>query len=124
MLQFKDIGFNPNEVEKQITKIYKRLGNSDEERKLREHIEGIFTQIDFSKLKKNFDDALKLISGEISGYKEKYNLYEQLLGLTGDKDLSLNIAFGGDMEAIGGGIVEKIKQGIKDALKELSLIHI
>ncbi|MBQ6791992.1 MAG: hypothetical protein IJO84_01300, partial [Butyricimonas sp.] len=27
-------------------------------------------------------------------------------------------AFGGDMEAIGGGIVEKIKQGIKDALKE------
>ena len=66
----------------------------------------------------NFDDALKLISGEISGYKEKYNLYEQLLGLTGDKDLSLNIAFGGDMEAIGGGIVEKIKQGIKDALKE------
>lgn len=118
LLQFKDIGFNPNEVEKQITKIYKRLGNSDEERKLREHIEGIFTQIDFSKLKKNFDDALKLISGEISGYKEKYNLYEQLLGLTGDKDLSLNIAFGGDMEAIGGGIVEKIKQGIKDALKE------
>lgn len=118
LLQFKDIGFNPNEVEKQITKIYKRLGNSDEERKLREHIEGIFTQIDFSKLKKNFDDALKLISGEISGYKEKYNLYEQLLGLTGNKDLSLNIAFGGDMEAIGGGIVEKIKQGIKDALKE------
>ena len=118
LLQFKDIGFNPNEVEKQITKIYKRLGNSDEERKLREHIEGIFTQIDFSKLKKNFDDALKLISGEISGYKEKYNLYEQLLGLTGDKDLSLNIAFGGDMEAIGGGIVEKIKQGIKDALNE------
>lgn len=118
LLQFKDIGFNPNGVEKQITKIYKRLGNSDEERKLREHIEGIFTQIDFSKLKKNFDDALKLISGEISGYKEKYNLYEQLLGLTGDKDLSLNIAFGGDMEAIGGGIVEKIKQGIKDALKE------
>ena len=118
LMQFKDIGFNPNEVEKQITKIYKRLGNSDEERKLREHIEGIFTQIDFSKLKKNFDDALKLISGEISGYKEKYNLYEQLLGLTGDKDLSLNIAFGGDMEAIGGGIVEKIKQGIKDALKE------
>lgn len=118
LMQFKDIGFNPNEVEKQITKIYKRLGNSEEERKLREHIEGIFTQIDFSKLKKNFDDALKLISGEISGYKEKYNLYEQLLGLTGDKDLSLNIAFGGDMEAIGGGIVEKIKQGIKDALKE------
>lgn len=118
LMQFKDIGFNPNEVEKQITKIYKRLGNSDEERKLREHIEGIFTQIDFSKLKKNFDDALKLISGEISGYKEKYNLYEQLLGLTGDKDLSLNISFGGDMEAIGGGIVEKIKQGIKDALKE------
>lgn len=118
LMQFKDIGFNPNEVEKQITKIYKRLGNSDKERKLREHIEGIFTQIDFSKLKKNFDDALKLISGEISGYKEKYNLYEQLLGLTGDKDLSLNIAFGGDMEAIGGGIVEKIKQGIKDALKE------
>lgn len=118
LLQFKDIGFNPNEVEKQITKIYKRLGNSDKERKLREHIEGIFTQIDFSKLKKNFDDALKLISGEISGYKEKYNLYEQLLGLTGDKDLSLNIAFGGDMEAIGGGIVEKIKQGIKDALNE------
>ena len=118
LMQFKDIGFNPNEVEKQITKIYKRLGNSDEERKLREHIEGIFTQIDFSKLKKNFDDALKLISGEISGYKEKYNLYEQLLGLTGDKDLSLNIAFGGDMEAIGGGIVEKIKQGIKDALNE------
>lgn len=118
LMQFKDIGFNPNEVEKQITKIYKRLGNSEEERKLREHIEGIFTQIDFFKLKKNFDDALKLISGEISGYKEKYNLYEQLLGLTGDKDLSLNIAFGGDMEAIGGGIVEKIKQGIKDALKE------
>lgn len=118
LMQFKDIGFNPNEVEKQITKIYKRLGNSDEERKLREYIEGIFTQIDFSKLKKNFDDALKLISGEISGYKEKYNLYEQLLGLTGDKDLSLNIAFGGDMEAIGGGIVEKIKQGIKDVLKE------
>lgn len=118
LMQFKDIGFNPNEEEKQITKIYKRLGNSDEERKLREHIEGIFTQIDFSKLKKNFDDALKLISGEISGYKEKYNQYEQLLGLTGDKDLSLNIAFGGDMEAIGGGIVEKIKQGIKDALKE------
>ena len=118
LMQFKDIGFNPNEVEKQITKIYKRLGNSEEERKLRERIEGIFTQIDFSKLKKNFDDALKLISGEISGYKEKYNLYEQLLGLTGDKDLSLNIAFGGDMEAIGGGIVEKIKQGIKDALKE------
>ena len=118
LTQFKDLDFNPNEVEKRISKVYKKLGNSEEEKRLKEHIESVFTDIDFSKLKKNFDETLKFITSEVSSYKEKYSVYEKLLGITGDRNLSLNIAFGGDMEAVGGGIVEKIKQGINEALKE------
>lgn len=108
------IDFNEKDVESRAKDIISKISAISKK-------EGEKTQFSFDKwfggdktdkiidnLKKTFDAILK----EVDSYKGKYDLYEQLFGITGNKEMSISLAFNGDMEALGGGIVDSIKDGI------------
>lgn len=113
-----DIQFEPNKVKDRLQTVMNeiaKLPKSPELEKLNKAIQASFTDIDYTDAKKNFDKFLNDLMKELDSYKGKYNFYEQLLGITGDQDLAVNLAFNGDFDKVGEGIVEQIKQGMVDA---------
>lgn len=117
------IDFNEKDVETRAKDIISKISAISKK-------EGEKTQFSFDKwfggdktdkiidnLKKTFD----AISKEVDSYKGKYDLYEQLFGITGNKEMSISLAFNGDMEALGGGIVDSIKDGIMKAASDTKL---
>lgn len=113
-----DIQFEPNKVKDRLQTVMNeiaKLPKSPELEKLNKAIRVAFTDIDYTDAKKNFDKFLNDLMKELDSYKGKYNFYEQLLGITGDQDLAVNLAFNGDFDKVGEGIVEQIKQGMVDA---------
>lgn len=91
---------------------------------------------------KKADEELKKIEKYLSQYKEKYNLYEQVFEITGDKGKSAEIAFGDPSASVttyidamkeklkgmsGGGIYEellkadqsKLPDGVRDLVKQI-----
>ena len=53
--------------------------------------------INYDNVKKGVDDALKEIEKYISESGKKWDLYRQLFDITGNKEQSMSIAFGGDI---------------------------
>lgn len=53
--------------------------------------------INYDNVKKGVDDALKEIEKYISESGKKWNLYRQLFDITGNKEQSMSIAFGGEI---------------------------
>lgn len=53
--------------------------------------------INYDNVKKGVDDALKEIERYISQAGEKWDLYRQLFDITGNKEQSMSIAFGGEI---------------------------
>lgn len=111
------IDFNEKDVEARAKDIISKIAAISKK-------EGDKTQMSFDKwfggdktdkiidnLKKTFDAITK----EIDSYKGKYDFYEQLLGITGDQNLAVNLAFNGDFEKAGKGIIEQIQQGMVEA---------
>lgn len=89
--------------------------SKDGKDKIKKIIEGDLASINYTEAKKNFDRFLTDLTQELDSYKNKYNFYEQLLGITGDQDLAVNLAFNGNFEKAGEGIVEQIQQGMLKA---------
>lgn len=124
-----DIQFEPDKVRERLQIVMNDIGKlpqSPELEKLKKSIQSTFTDIDYTDAKKNFDKFLSDLTKELDTYKDKYNFYEQLLGITGDQDLAVRLAFNGDFEKAGKGIIEQIQQGMLDAAKgsDLSLDQI
>lgn len=119
-----DIQFEPNKVRERLQSIMNeitKLQQSPELDKLKISIQSAFTDIDYTDAKKNFDKFLTDLTQELDSYKNKYNFYEQLLGITGNQDLAVNLAFNGNFEKAGEGIVEQIQQGMLKAASSTGL---
>lgn len=119
-----DIQFEPDKVRERLQMVMNDIGKlpqSPELEKLKKSIQASFTDIDYTEAKKNFDQLLDDLTKEIDTYKDKYNFYEQLLGITGDQNLAVNLAFNGDFEKAGKGIIEHIQQGMIDAASDTGL---
>ena len=63
----------------------------------------------------SIETKMKDIEDELSTYKPQWNLYKQLLGITGDKTTSLQAAFGNVNAKT---LIEYQKDEIAKALKE------
>lgn len=113
-----DVQFEPDKVRERLQMVMNDIGKlpkSPELEKLKKSIQVAFTDIDYADAKKNFDQFLSDLTKELDTYKDKYNFYEQLLGITGDQNLAVNLAFNGDFEKAGKGIIEQIQQGMVEA---------
>lgn len=72
--------------------------------------------INYDNVKKRVDDALKEIERYISQAGEKWDLYKKLFEATGNKSLSMNIAFGGSVSF--DSFVEDLQNQLSEALKK------
>ena len=72
--------------------------------------------INYDNVKKGVDDALKEIDRYISQAGEKWDLYKKLFEATGNKSLSMNIAFGGSVSF--NSFVEDLQNQLSEALKK------
>lgn len=72
--------------------------------------------INYDNVKKGVDDALKEIERYISQAGEKWDLYKKLFEATGNKSLSMNIAFGGSVSF--NSFVEDLQNQLSEALKK------
>lgn len=72
--------------------------------------------INYDNVKKGVDDALKEIEKYISQAGEKWDLYKKLFEATGNKSLSMNIAFGGSVSF--NSFVEDLQNQLSEALKK------
>lgn len=81
-------------------------------------IEQAIANIKFDKVKSDLEDALKKISEDIKHSEEAQNFYQDILGLTGDKDLatSMSISVYGD---VGEEFKDRIKKQLVDSLSSL-----
>nr|DAV89664.1 MAG TPA: tail tape measure protein [Bacteriophage sp.] len=119
-----NIQFEPDKVRERLQMVMNDIGKlpqSPELEKLKKSLQSTFTDIDYADAKKNFDQFLGDLTKELDTYKDKYNFYEQLLGITGDQNLAVNLAFNGDFEKAGKGIIEQIQQGMLEAAADTDL---
>lgn len=72
--------------------------------------------INYDNVKKGVDDALKEIERYISQAGEKWDLYKKLFEATGNKPLSMNIAFGGSVSF--NSFVEDLQNQLSEELKK------
>lgn len=72
--------------------------------------------INYDNVKKGVNDALKEIEKYISQAGEKWDLYKKLFEATGNKSLSMNIAFGGSVSF--NSFVEDLQNQLSEALKK------
>lgn len=72
--------------------------------------------INYDNVKKRVDDALKEIERYIPQAGEKWDLYKKLFEATGNKSLSMNIAFGGSVSF--NSFVEDLQNQLSEALKK------
>lgn len=72
--------------------------------------------INYDNVKKGVDDALKEIERYISQAGEKWDLYKKLFEATGNKSLSMNIAFGGSVSF--NSFVEDLQNQLSEVLKK------
>lgn len=72
--------------------------------------------INYDNVKKGVDDALKEIERYIPQAGEKWDLYKKLFEATGNKSLSMNIAFGGSVSF--NSFVEDLQNQLSEALKK------
>jgi hypothetical protein len=71
--------------------------------------------INYDNVKKGVDDALKEIERYISQAGEKWDLYKKLFEATGNKSLSMNIAFGGEVSFKS--VVDDLRNQLSKALE-------
>lgn len=119
-----DVQFEPDKVRERLQMVMNDIGKlpqSPELEKLKKSLQSTFTDIDYTDAKKNFDQFLSDLTKDIDAYKDKYNFYEQLLGITGNQNLAVNLAFNGDFEKAGKGIIEQIQQGMLEAAADTDL---
>ncbi|PXV62380.1 hypothetical protein CLV62_12069 [Dysgonomonas alginatilytica] len=83
---------NVDVLDKHILKIGKKNADTAENVRLTWNKE--LGSIQIETLSKNADKELKKIEKQLSQYKDKYNLYEEIFGITGDKGQAAQIAFG------------------------------
>lgn len=94
---FKDNGLETALIDS-LNKIQNR--NTDAARKVRETWNKELRNIKTDELTKNIRKELSNIQDYVDRYVSQYNLYEQLFGMTGRKDLSWSIAFDADVQGL------------------------
>lgn len=88
--------------------------SKDGKDKIKKAIEADLANIDYTEAKKNFDKFLNDLTKELDTYKDKFNIYEQILNLGGSEDLAINLS-GVDS----GNLVDSIKTTILKAVQEV-----
>lgn len=112
-----DIQFEPNKVRERLQMVMNDIGklpSSPELEKLKKSIQVVFTDIDYTDAKKNFDQFLNDLTKEIDSYKEKFNIYEQILNLGGSEELAINLSGVED-----GNLVDEVKKMTLKAVSEV-----
>ena len=93
-IKYSNVGYTPDGFLKSIQDIYDKLGGTDAQKKLKENIEDMFSNVDFNKVKKDVDLLTKDIASYIEDNKERWDLFNKLFESTGDKERSFELAFG------------------------------
>lgn len=111
------IDFNEKDVEARTKDIISKITaiSKTEGEKTQKSFDKWFARDQTSEIIDNLKKTFDAITKELDTYKDKYNFYEQLLGITGDQNLAVNLAFNGNFEKVGEGIVGQIKQGMVNA---------
>ena len=94
---FKDNGLETALIDS-LNKIQNR--NTDAARKVRETWNKELRNIKADELTKNIRKELSNIQDYVDRYVSQYNLYEQLLGTTGNRNLSFRLAFDSDTQGL------------------------
>lgn len=94
---FKDNGLETALIDS-LNKIQNR--NTDAARKVRETWNKELRNIKADELTKNIRKELSNIQDYVDRYVSQYNLYEQLLGTTGNRNLSFRLAFDADTQGL------------------------
>lgn len=113
--------FNPDDYKKYLQAIYTQLGNSPEQKKIKEALAELFSDIDFGEAKKGVDEIIKKVGSEIDKFKDSYDFYEKLLGAGEDKQTAIKIAFGVEFTGNEIDLGKKLSEMVKDASKKVGL---
>lgn len=90
------ISFSEEELNKQILALIARAEQTPGVKKIGASWAANINKGFYEGFNQTYESAIKAIEQTISDYKPKYDLYEKLLGLTGDRKKSSQLAFGKD----------------------------
>ena len=92
--RFKGLSFDPDGVRDSLLEVYSKLGDTDAQKKVKESITSMITDIDFEKVKEATDKLAKDTSRYIEDNKERWDIFDKLFEQSGDMELSFKLAFG------------------------------
>lgn len=116
--KFKGIGFNPDAVKDMLNDLYKQLGDTEAQKKVKESITSMLTDIEFNDIKDNVDKLAKDTSDYINRSKERWDLFDKLFEQSGDRTLSFTLAFGTEDDEGGKNFVDSMEKKLLELTKD------
>ena len=116
--KFKGIGFNPDAVKDMLNDLYKQLGDTEAQKKVKESITSMLTDIEFNDIKDNVDKLAKDTSDYIDRSKERWDLFDKLFEQSGDRTLSFTLAFGTEDDEGVKNFVDSMEKKLLELTKE------
>lgn len=103
--------------------VLKRLGNTEEQRKLALDVGFKIKNEDVNGVKKQIGDALSNVERHIEDTTKKWNLFKGILESTGDKELSFAVAFGEPFRESLAEFEDMIRTSFDDAMRGQGLSY-
>lgn len=111
---------NPERIWEEVLK---RLGNTEEQRKLALDVGFKIKNEDVNGVKKQIGDALSNVERHIEDTTKKWNLFKGILESTGDKELSFAVAFGEPFRESLAEFEDMIRTSFDDAMRGQGLSY-
>lgn len=111
---------NPERIWEEVLK---RLGNTEEQRKLALDVGFKIKNEDINGVKKQIGDALSNVERHIEDTTKKWNLFKGILESTGDKELSFAVAFGEPFRESLAEFEDMIRTSFDDAMRGQGLSY-
>ncbi|MGL5262308.1 MAG: tape measure protein, partial [Bacteroides sp.] len=92
--RFAGLDFDPDNIESMLSDIYNQLNNSEAQKKVKDVITSMYTDIDFNKVKDSVNKMADGIKKLIKENADKFKLFDAIMEATGDTDMAKEMAFG------------------------------
>ena len=94
--RFTGLDFDPDNIESMLSDIYNQLNNSEAQKKVKDVITSMYTDIDFDKVKDSVNKMADGIKKLIKENADKFKLFDSIMDTTGNEALAKEMAFGGE----------------------------
>ena len=104
--RYAELNFNPDKFKESLkniqSELQKVMGDNKDRIKVNDEINKMYTDIDLDNIKRSSSEAMEVIRKQVEESTKQWNLYKQIFDITGDKQVSLKVAFGMDASSMDG----------------------